>query len=57
MSILVDLMANAVDDVAVLQQAGAHSRTEFTYGGHDFNVWRGLLRDFLLQDAFKPLGT
>ena len=46
----------AVEDVAVLHNAGANDVTEFFYGGHDWDVWRRLLRDFLTRVAFKPAG-
>lgn len=44
----------AVADVAALHKARAHAVTEFFYGGHSFDVWRRLLRDFLTRVAFKP---
>ncbi len=47
----------AEDDVAVLQLAGATPITEFFYGGHDWGVWRTLLKDFLTNVAFKPAST
>jgi len=46
----------AAQDVAVLHNAGASLVTEFFYGGHDWDVWRRLLRDFLTRVAFKPTG-
>ena len=45
----------AVEDAAVLHKARAHAVTEFFYGGHDWDVWRRLLRDFLTRVAFKPV--
>ena len=43
----------ADNDVSVVQSAGATPLTEFFYGGHDWDVWRTLLKDFLTV-AFKP---
>jgi enterochelin esterase-like enzyme len=45
----------AVDDVSILHHTGAHDVTDFVDGGHDWNVWRRLLRDFLTQVAFRPV--
>jgi enterochelin esterase-like enzyme len=46
----------ADDDVAAIQSAGVQPDTEFFYGGHDWDVWRILLKDFLTNVAFKPAG-
>jgi enterochelin esterase-like enzyme len=43
----------ATTDLTELQQAGAHPATDFVNGGHDWFVWRTLLRDFLTRVAFK----
>ena len=43
----------AVDDLAVLQRGHVGAVSEFFYGGHSFDVWRRLLRDFLTRVAFK----
>jgi len=43
----------AVQDVAMLHNAGVSAVTEFFYGGHDWDVWRRLLRDFLTRVALK----
>ncbi len=45
----------AIQDVAILGDAHANDRPEFFYGGHDWDVWRRLLRDFLTNVAFKSL--
>ena len=42
----------ADDDVAAIRSAGVNPDTEFFYGGHDWDVWRILLRDFLTKVAF-----
>ena len=47
----------AAQDVAILHNAHANDVTEFFYGGHDWNVWRRLLRDFLTRVAFKPAAS
>jgi len=47
----------ADDDVSAVQAAGATPVTEFFYGGHDWDVWRMLLKDFLTNVAFKPAST
>jgi enterochelin esterase-like enzyme len=45
----------ALGDLSALNQAGVKVPTEFFNGGHDWYVWRILLRDFLTRVAFKPL--
>ncbi len=52
-----DCHPNADDDVSVVQLAGGTPVTEFFYGGHDWDVWRTLLKDFLTNVAFKPGGA
>ena len=47
----------AVEDAAVLHKVDVNADTEFFYGGHDWDVWRRLLRDFLTRIAFKPIGV
>jgi enterochelin esterase-like enzyme len=47
----------ADDDVTAIQSAGVTPDTEFFYGGHDWDVWRILLKDFLTSVAFKPTGA
>jgi len=44
----------ALEDVDVLHNAGVNDLTEFFYGGHDWDVWRRLLHDFLTRVALKP---
>ena len=44
-------------DVAVAKSAGVTPVIESFYGGHDWDVWRTLLKDFLTNVAFKPAGT
>ena len=41
----------------ILRQAGDEPFTHFINGGHDRDVWRTLLRDFLTRVAFKALAT
>jgi hypothetical protein len=36
---------------------GIRPFTHFINGGHDWNVWRILLRDFLSHVAFTPTGA
>ncbi len=38
-----------------LQAYGLQPTTDFIHGGHDWFVWRVLLRDFLTRVAFKPV--
>ena len=44
----------ATEDLSVLGQAGDHPSPDLVNGGHDWFVWRTLLRDFLLKVAFRP---
>ncbi len=46
----------AVSEVAGLQRSGARAVPEFLDGGHEWYVWRILLRDFLTKVAFSPGG-
>ena len=46
----------AVSEVADLQRSGARAVPEFLNGGHEWYVWRILLRDFLTKVAFSPGG-
>jgi len=46
--------ANALEDVASFRRAGVNALIDFVNGGHDWHVWRILLRDFLTRVAFKP---
>ncbi|MCI3278887.1 alpha/beta hydrolase-fold protein [Streptomyces cylindrosporus] len=40
-----------------LTAAGVHVQTAFIDGGHEWHVWRLLLRDFLTRVAFLPAST
>ncbi|MFK4098772.1 alpha/beta hydrolase-fold protein [Streptomyces sp. NPDC019531] len=40
-----------------LTAAGIHVQTDFVDGGHEWHVWRILLRDFLTRVAFLPPTT
>ncbi len=42
-------------EVSTLVQAGVPVTTDFVDGGHEWYVWRILLRDFLTRTAFLPL--
>ncbi len=44
-------------DGLILRQAGDEPFTDFINGGHDWDVWRTLLRDFLTRVAFKAAGN
>lgn len=46
----------ALSDLSELQRAGQKVFTDFINGGHDWYVWRILLRDFLTRVAFRPVG-
>ena len=46
----------ALSDLSELQRAGDKVFTDFINGGHDWYVWRILLRDFLTRTAFRPVG-
>lgn len=41
-------------EVSLLEDAGLHVTTDFVHGGHNWYVWRILLRDFLTRVAFLP---
>ena len=43
----------AIQDLGTLQKVGDKPFVDFIDGGHDWYVWRILLRDFLRQVAFK----
>lgn len=43
-------------ELATLRASGIHPSTDFVDGGHEWHVWRILLRDFLSQVAFQPPG-
>jgi enterochelin esterase-like enzyme len=45
----------AVQDLATLEKAGDKPFVDFINGGHDWDVWRTLLRDFLTRVAFRPV--
>ena len=45
----------AATDLTSLRQAGDPPFTDFINGGHDWDVWRTLLRDFLTRVAFRPV--
>jgi enterochelin esterase-like enzyme len=42
------------EEVRTLTKAGIHVTTSFVDGGHEWYVWRILLRDFLTRVAFLP---
>jgi enterochelin esterase-like enzyme len=42
-------------DVATLQKAGDLQFPDFINGGHEWSVWRILLRDYLTRVAFQPI--
>ena len=42
------------NEVRTLTAAGLHVTTDFIDGGHEWYVWRILLRDFLTRVAFRP---
>lgn len=44
-----------LSDVGALQQAGDLQFPDFINGGHEWYVWRILLRDFLTRVAFQPV--
>jgi enterochelin esterase-like enzyme len=46
----------AVSEVAGLQRSGVRALPDFLNGGHEWYVWRILLRDFLTKVAFSPSG-
>jgi enterochelin esterase-like enzyme len=41
-------------EVSILEDAGLHVTTEFIHGGHNWYVWRILLKGFLTRVAFLP---
>ncbi len=41
-------------EVSTFVKAGVPVSTDFIYGGHEFYVWRILLKDFLTRVAFLP---
>lgn len=41
-------------EVSILEDAGLHVTTDFIHGGHEWYVWRILLKDFLTRVAFLP---
>jgi enterochelin esterase-like enzyme len=45
----------AVSDVDILKKSGIRLSNDFIDGGHEWYVWRILLRDFLTRVAFLPL--
>jgi enterochelin esterase-like enzyme len=47
---------NALSDLSELRRAGVEVFTDLIDGGHDWYVWRILLRDFLTRVAFRPAG-
>ncbi|MGZ4391858.1 MAG: alpha/beta hydrolase-fold protein [Gaiellaceae bacterium] len=47
---------NALSDLSELRRAGVEVFADFINGGHDWYVWRILLRDFLTRVAFRPVG-
>ena len=49
------IFAYATSDLADLQSSGARPVPDFLNGGHEWYVWRILLRDFLTRVAFSPV--
>jgi enterochelin esterase-like enzyme len=47
---------NALSDLSELRRAGVKVFADLINGGHDWYVWRILLRDFLTLVAFRPVG-
>jgi enterochelin esterase-like enzyme len=47
----------ALQDLASFQHAGDKLSNDFIVGGHDWDVWRPLLRDFVTRVAFRPAGV
>ena len=41
-------------EVSTFAKAGIPVTTNFVYGGHEWSVWRQLLKDFLTRTAFLP---
>lgn len=50
----VPLHTGPAQEVRTLTDAGIHVSTDFVNGGHEWYVWRILLRDFLTRVAFWP---
>ncbi len=48
------LHPTALTDIASVQPAGGEVFPDFVNGGHEWYVWRQLLRDFLTRVAFFP---
>ncbi|MCV2394397.1 alpha/beta hydrolase-fold protein [Actinotalea sp. M2MS4P-6] len=42
-------------EVSLLTAAGIHVSTDYVNGGHEWYVWRILLKDFVTRVAFQPL--
>ena len=42
-------------EVSTFAKAGIPVTTNFVYGGHEWSVWRVLLKDFLTRTAFLPV--
>jgi enterochelin esterase-like enzyme len=40
--------------VRTLTDAGIHVSTDYVHGGHNWYVWRILLKDFVTRVAFLP---
>ncbi|MDN4476563.1 alpha/beta hydrolase-fold protein [Demequina sp. SYSU T00192] len=48
------LHTGPLNEVRLLTDAGIHVSTDFVNGGHNWSVWRTLLRDFTTRVAFLP---
>jgi S-formylglutathione hydrolase FrmB len=48
------LHTGPVREVKTLTDAGIHVATDFVNGGHEWYVWRILLKDFVTRVAFWP---
>ncbi len=49
-----DISTGTAREISTLVQAGLPITINFVHGGHDWHVWRILLRDFLTRVAFQP---
>jgi enterochelin esterase-like enzyme len=49
-----DISTGTAREISTLTKAGLPITINFVHGGHDWHVWRLLLRDFLTRVAFQP---
>lgn len=49
-----DISTGTAREISTLVKAGLPITVNFVHGGHDWHVWRILLRDFLTRVAFQP---